>query len=312
MNKTFYFKDCYQPNHKNLRRWTLIILALAICLIAAGCTDDGRQGTGAAAISPEDSPEYSQQPYIEINGNEPYFDQADLTTTAFETYSDLDDLGRCGEAYACVGKEVMPTEKRGSIGMIKPAGWHTAKYQNVDGKYLYNRCHLIGYQLTAENANEKNLITGTRYLNVEGMLPFENEVAEYVKETNNHVLYRVTPVYDGDNLLADGVLMEALSVEDQGEGVKFNVFAYNVQPDIAIDYQTGESHMKDQTGTKAETTAASQESTQEYIVNRNSDIFHKPTCASVKKMADKNKEPFKGRRSVLIDQGLKPCGNCHP
>ena len=186
-------------------------------------------------------PAYSGQPYAIVNDNKPYFTDADLTAVSFETYSDLDSLGRCGLAYASVGKDLMPTEERGSIGQVKPSGWHTIKYDNVDGKYLYNRCHLIGYQLTAENANEKNLITGTRYLNVQGMLPFENMVADYVKETGNHVLYRVTPVFEGSNLVASGVQIEAWSVEDDGEGICFNVYCYNVQPGVEIDYASGES-----------------------------------------------------------------------
>ena len=179
-----------------------------------------------------------------INDNEPYFDQGDFTTKSFEEYSPLDDLGRCGVAFANIGEDIMPTKERGSIGMIKPSGWQTKKYDFVDGKYLYNRCHLIGYQLSGENANEKNLITGTRYMNTEGMLPFENEVADYVKDTGNHVLYRVTPVFEGDNLVADGVLMEAMSVEDRGLDIEFNVFVYNVQPHVKIDYQTGKSSLE--------------------------------------------------------------------
>ena len=165
-----------------------------------------------------------------------------MTSESFEYYSDLDELGRCGTAYSSVGTDLMPTEKRGSISKVKPSGWQVSKYDFVDGKYLYNRCHLIGYQLTAENANEKNLITGTRYLNVDGMLPFENLVADYVKETENHVLYRVTPVFEGNNLVASGVLMEAESVEDAGDGVEYCVYVYNVQPGVEIDYATGENH----------------------------------------------------------------------
>ena len=176
-----------------------------------------------------------------VNGNIPYFTASDLTSESFEYYSDLDNLGRCGTAYASVGTDLMPTEKRGSISKVKPSGWQISKYDFVDGKYLYNRCHLIGYQLTAENANEKNLITGTRYLNVDGMLPFENLVADYVKETDNHVLYRVTPVFEGDNLVASGVLMEAESVEDEGDGVEYCVYVYNVQPGVMINYATGEN-----------------------------------------------------------------------
>ncbi len=192
-------------------------------------------------------PAYSGEAYVELNDNVPSFSKKDMTTKAFEKYSELDDLGRCGAAYANVCKETMPTEERGNIGMIKPSGWQTVKYDNVDGRYLYNRCHLIGYQLTAENANEKNLITGTRYLNIEGMLPFENMVADYIDETDNHVLYRVTPIFKGDNLLASGVQMEAYSVEDKGKGVSFNVYCYNVQPGITIDYTNGDSKLSDGT-----------------------------------------------------------------
>ena len=181
--------------------------------------------------------------YIELNGNIPVFEEID-TSKSFEEYSELDSLGRAGSAFANIGVDLMPTEKRGSIGMIKPTGWHTIKYDIVDGKYLYNRCHLIGYQLTGENANEKNLITCTRQMNTKGMLDFENKVAEYIKSTNNHVLYRVTPVYKGDNLLATGVIMEAKSVEDNGESILFNVFVYNIQNGIEIDYKTGESSLK--------------------------------------------------------------------
>ena len=193
-------------------------------------------------IDTETLPEYSGSPYVELNYNEPELDIGHAAEGTFEEYSKLDDLGRCGQAYALIGMETMPTEERGSIGQVKPAGWHTVRYDDlVDGKYLYNRCHLIGFQLAGENANEKNLITGTRYMNVDGMLPFENEVADYVQSTGNHVLYRVSPIYEGDELVARGVQMEAVSVEDRGEGISFNVFVYNVQPGIEIDYETGES-----------------------------------------------------------------------
>ena len=193
-------------------------------------------------------PNYTNAAYIVINNNIPFFNDSDLTTNSYESYSNLDELGRCGVAKASIGKDLMPTEERESIGSIKPTGWHTVKYNGIDGNYLYNRCHLIGYQLTAENANEKNLITGTRYLNVQGMLPFENMVADYIEETENHVLYRVTPIFEGDNLLASGVLMEAKSVEDNGKGIQFNVYCYNVQPGITINYATGESSGPEYTG----------------------------------------------------------------
>lgn len=201
-----------------------------------------------------DVPAYSGEAYTAVNNNEPYFTSDELTTDAFEAYSDLDSLGRCGVAYANVCLETMPTEKRGSISEVKPTGWHSVKYDNVDGKSLYNRCHLIGYQLTAENANKQNLITGTRYLNVDGMLPFENMVADYVKETNNHVLYRVTPIFTGDNLVADGVLMEGYSVEDEGDGICFCVYAYNVQPGITIDYATGDSWLSSESSNSGSST----------------------------------------------------------
>lgn len=186
-------------------------------------------------------PDYSGNPYVVINNNTPFFDYNEITNKSYENYASLDTLGRCGVASACIGKDIMPTEARGDIGNVKPTGWHSVKYQGIDGNYLYNRCHLIGFQLAGENANEKNLITGTRYLNVDGMLPFENMVADYVKETNNHVLYRVTPVFEENNLLAFGVLMEAYSVEDNGDGIQYCVYCYNVQPGIEINYVTGES-----------------------------------------------------------------------
>lgn len=193
------------------------------------------------AVSLEDVPVYEGMPYVEIDKNQPSFTAEELTEVSFEEYSPLDYLGRCGEAYANIGQDLMPTEKRGDISAVKPSGWVQAQYDFVDGKSLYNRCHLIGFQLSGENANECNLITGTRYMNVEGMLPFENMVADYVKETDNHVLYRVTPVFVESELVARGVQMEALSVEDSGDGVCFNVFVYNVQPGMEIDYATGES-----------------------------------------------------------------------
>ena len=226
-------------------------LMLAVSLVLSGC---GQKGSNAAApagssINAANAtgiasvPAYSGKPFIAINDNKPNFTEADLTTKSFEKYSPLDKLKRCGVAYANVSKETMPKEKRGSIGQVKPSGWQTAKYDFVDGKYLYNRCHLIGYQLTAENANERNLITGTRYMNVDGMLPFENMVADYIKETGNHVLYRVTPVFNGNNLVASGVQMEAMSVEDKGAGISFNVYCYNVQPGVEINYADGKSKL---------------------------------------------------------------------
>lgn len=256
----------------------------------------------------------TEEPYIKVNGNVPLFsDEEKKTAAAFENYSDLDALGRCGVAFVCVGKETMPTEERGPIGSIKPSGWHSVKYDFVDGKYLYNRCHLIGYQLTAENANEKNLITGTRYLNTKGMLPFENMVADYVKETGNHVLYRVTPVFESKNLVASGVYMEAYSVEDNGDGICFYVYVFNRQPGVKIDYLTGDS-VADGTVESAsgETTCAENEETKTYVLNISNGKFHLPDCDSVKKMKTENKQTMKCKRSELINAGYSPCGSCKP
>ena len=214
-------------------------------------------------------PAYSGNPYVEVNQNVPYFTENELSTTSYEYYSELDSFGRCGVCIASVGKDIMPTEERGEIGAIKPTGWHTVKYIGViDGNYLYNRCHLIGYQLTGENANTRNLITGTRYMNVVGMAPFENMVADYVNETGNHVMYRVTPIFDGKNLLASGVLMEGKSVEDHGAGILFNVFCYNVQPGIVINYANGESSLDESAGVSTQGTENSEitEATQSSVV----------------------------------------------
>ena len=231
----------------------------------------------------ENIPDYTDKIYVEINGNKAEFSDEDKKRTdAFELYTDLDELGRCGVAYANICKELMPTEKRGSIGMIKPSGWQLAKYDSVDGKYLYNRSHLIGFQLAGENANEKNLITGTRYFNVVGMLPFENEVAEYVKETNNHVLYRVTPVFKDTELVARGVKIEAYSVEDSGKGVEFNVFVYNVQPDITINYQDGTSSGSGQI-VDGVVKDNEEHDSEAVIGNKNTKVYHDNDCGSLPK-----------------------------
>lgn len=259
------------------------------------------------AVSLSDIPAYSDVAYIPINNNIPYFTDKEKTTEVFETYSDLDNLGRCGVAYANICIELMPTEKRESISSVKPSGWHSVEYDFVNGKSLYNRCHLIGFQLAGENANELNLITGTRYLNIEGMLPFENLVADYVKETENHVLYRVTPIFTGNNLVADGVLMEGWSVEDEGEEVCFNVFAYNVQPGVIIDYATGESKAE-----SADSSSSSSSKNTTYILNTSSMKFHTPDCGSVEKISEENRKSFSGNRDDMIEQGYTPCGNCKP
>lgn len=223
------------------------LLLFAVALVLAALTawlspqleSDSDWAPSGSLVTLDSLPEFSDSPYVVINNNIPFFDESDYTTEAFEYYSELDEYGRCGTAYANICQEIMPTEKRGDISQVKPSGWQNEKYDFVDGSYVYNRCHLIGFQLAGENANPKNLITGTRYMNVQGMLPFENAIDEYVDETNNHVLYRVTPIYSEEELVARGVLLEAYSVEDDGVGVCFNVYCYNNQPGVAIDYATG-------------------------------------------------------------------------
>lgn len=256
-------------------------------------------------------PDYDGKAYVELNGNVPEFSESEKTySESFEEYGKLDSLGRCTYAVSCIGKDLMPTEKRGSIGSVKPSGWHISKYDFVDGKYFYNRCHLIGYQLTAENANERNLITGTRYLNVEGMLPFENDVADYIEITNNHVYYKVTPIFEGNNLVANGVQMQAYSVEDNGQGISFNVYCYNVQPGVAIDYATGDNQAV--ASSSATSTSSDVSDKKTYIVNTKTKKFHNPDCDGVKKMSSSNKKKYKGTRDSLISNGYSPCQKCNP
>lgn len=305
---------------KEFRRVTwflLILLAVVNGAFISGCsskqkninseqvTEDKTKTTDITSLR------YQGKAYTVINDNNPDFTESDMTTDSYETYGELDEFGRCTTAYANIGRDLMPTEKRGTIGEVKPSGWQTVKYDNVDGNYLYNRCHLIGYQLTGENANEKNLITGTRYLNVEGMLPFENMVTDYIKETDNHVLYRVTPVFEGDNLVANGVHMEAKSVEDNGDGVLFNVFCFNVQPGISIDYSDGNSHL-DASVSESAAEASDSANIQIYILNTNTKKFHKESCNSAKNMKSSNRQEYKGKRQALIDMGYEPCSVCKP
>lgn len=301
--------------------------------------------TSNECISGTAIPVFSGKIYIELNDNKPEFSDSEKNTTAFENYGDLDSLGRCTTAYANICKELMPTEERGSIGKVKPTGWHTIKYNGlIDGNYLYNRCHLIAFCLAGENANTKNLITGTRYFNTVGMLPFETEVCDYVESTNNHVLYKVTPVFDGDDLVAKGVHMQALSVDDNGSGISFNVFVYNVQPGIEIDYATGKSWINESitvdgkyvsssdyisdgndankqkpTATPLPTAAATQASdtasntsSVTYILNTNTKKFHREGCSSVKKMSEKNKASSNESRDAIIAKGYEPCQKCNP
>ena len=301
-------------NMRKRNHYPVAAFLLLLALLFGGCSYN-QPGLDTQAIQENtqksyeltDIPAYAGNSFVILDDNRPAFSKKDRERTdAFETYSDLDELGRCGVAYANICKELMPTEERGAIGMVKPTGWHTVKYDNVEGKYLYNRCHLIGYQLAGENANEKNLITGTRYLNVTGMLKFEDQVADYVNETNHHVLYRVTPVFEGDNLVASGVEMEAYSVEDKGEGVSFHVFLYNVQPGITIDYATGESWLDDSKTTE------DNEKTLNYVLNTNTHKFHKENCESVRDIAGSNKEVYTGNREDLINMGYEPCKRCKP
>ena len=313
---------------KQRMKYRRAVMAAAVCsaffLTACGITAENA-GTDHTSVQTEeykdveDVPEYSGEPYVEINGSQPEFEEYEVTTVPFEEYSELDELGRCGEAEACVGEEIMPTEERESISGVTPTGWENEQYEIVDGGYVYNRCHLIGFQLTGENANEENLITGTRYMNTEGMLPFENQVAEYVHETENHVMYRVTPVFEGDNLVASGVQMEAMSVEDDGEGVCFNVYVYNVQPEITIDYSTGANWVsteEEKNGASDSGEADGQEEAssgeQTYILNNNTMKFHDPDCSSADDIKAKNKSEFTGTRGELIEEGYEPCGKCRP
>lgn len=320
---------------------TGLLLILSVCLTSCGNqgqTDSGKDsntqsGTKVAAedhsaeekgsdsesyVTVDDVPAYSGEPYVEVNDNQPEFTEEELTTVSYEDYSELDELGRCQSAEACIGQDLMPTETRESISSVKPTGWKNKSYDTVDGGYVYNRCHLIGFQLTGENANEENLITGTRYMNVEGMLPFEDEVAAYIKETDNHVMYRVTPFFEGDDLIASGVQMQAESVEDDGAGISFNVYVYNVQPYVVIDYRTGENWEGDEIaepeGKWADGTEAEPSDTKEqmYILNKNTKKFHKPECSGAKKIKAKNKGEYTGSRQTLIDEGYEPCGNCNP
>ncbi len=298
----------------------LLLVLLSLSLLLTGCEfsdsisgfiDDifGDKQNNESPISLDDIPEFDgKTPYVVINNNVPFFDGED-TSRAYEIYSPLDSLGRCGVAIACIGAELMPTEDRESISSVKPSGWQSVSY---NGTYLYNRCHLIGFQLTGENANELNLITGTRFMNVDGMLPFENMVADYVKETEGYVLYRVTPIFDGDNLVARGVLMEAKSVGD--DEISFCVYVYNNQPGITIDYATGESRLSDDTsGDNSEGDGNTSETEEEtYVLNTSSKKFHKPSCSGAQNINPENREEVERSRDELINEGYSPCGICNP
>ena len=327
----------------------LLILILSICVIVAmtGCgssstdssSDSGstsKTTTSQSATSSSSNassigsvPKYSGDASITINGNVPKFTKKQLAATkSYEKYGKLDSLGRATTCIACIDKDIMPTTKRGSIGMIKPTGWHLVKYDFVDGKYLYNRCHLIAYCLTGIDGSSpylaQNLVTGTRYMNIDGQLPYEEKTADYIKETGNHVLYRVTPIFKGDNLLCSGVHMEAQSIEDNGEGIKFNVYCYNVQPKVTIDYATGDNHLSSDStaasssssssGTSASSSSTSTSSTGKntYVINTNTKKFHKPSCESAKQTLAKNKKTVHETRAQLIKEGYSPCKICNP
>ena len=315
----------------NFKRYTLCLLALMLALVLAfsGCdmagetepkneptspvitgTQDQRAAEKALGVAP-----FSGTPYAELNGNKPEFKSDEIVERSYEFYSELDSLGRCGYTIACVGKDIMPTEDRESISSVKPSGWVNKKYDTslVDGGYIYNRCHLIGFQLTGENANKNNLITGTRYLNIEGMLPFENMVADYVKETGNHVMYRVTPIFVGNNLLASGVKLEGWSVEDNGDGICFNVFAYNVQPGITINYATGDNALNGEGLPENDTnTDTSSKNDVDYVLNTGTKKIHYPSCSSAVSMKEENRREYRGNIGELLSQGYSVCGICKP
>ena len=278
----------------------LIVIALILYFVIPG-----PEKAHVPAISLDQIPAYAGEPYVILENNTPQFSEKDITSESYEHYGELDALNRCTYTVACIGQDLMPTEDRGNIGQVKPTGWVTAKYDFVDGKYLYNRCHLIGFQLTGENANERNLITGTRYMNVDGMLPFENMVADYIKETGNHVAYRVIPVFDGDNLVADGVTMEAWSVEDQGEGICFYVYVYNVQPGVVINYADGTSYAEALPDTENAEVFT-------YVVNTSSGKFHLDTCAQAAKIKPENQETFTTTYDQLLVWNFAPAGCCNP
>ena len=306
----------------SMRLLALALSALLMLGALVGCSDllaellppEQPQGPQSAS-TPEDIPPFTDQPYVVLGDGVPTFTAEEkAVTTSFEEYAPLDSLGRCGVTYACIGRDLMPTEERGSIGSVKPSGWQTVKYDIVDGKYLYNRCHLIGFQLTGENANRENLITGTRYLNIEGMLPFENMVADYIKETGNHVLYRVTPVFEGNNLVASGVIMEGWSIEDNGDGICFYVYSYNNQPGIVINYANGDSALSEDGLPEApeNTPAVDGDDGVTYVLNTNTKKFHEPDCGSVESMSPSSRKDYTGDRASLIEQGYEPCGSCKP
>ena len=307
---------------RNLFKKPLIALLIVLALLLSGyfAKDYLAPDVSGPSISMQDIPEFAGEPYVVINDGVPYFTEDEITTASYERYSKLDELGRCGVAIACIGVDLMPTEDREPHLHVEPSGWNQAQYDCVPGKYLYNRCHLIGFRLTAENDNEKNLITGTRYLNIDGMYDFEEMVDHYITETENHVMYRVTPIYKNDiDLVPWGVLMEGYSVEDNGDGVQFNVFCYNVQPGVVIDYYDGSSWLdgenpppKDDDNTDESGSGSVGNGEITYILNTSSKKFHKPTCSNGINTSEKNKQETTKTREEVVADGYQPCGNCDP
>ncbi len=304
----------------------VIVMSLTSCQLLEGILGDDTTTTSNTPTGPsnitingENVPAFTNKAYVYLNGGVPTFTDDEITTTSYEFYSDLDSLGRCGVTHACIGVDLMPTEDREEIGSVTPSGWkyngksNNHKYDTdlVEGGYIYNRCHLIGFQLAGENANNKNLVTGTRYLNIEGMLPFENMIADYVKETKNHVMFRVTPIYDGNNLVPSGIHMEGYSVEDEGEGISFNVYAYNVQPGIEINYATGENWLSGD-APKPEDVTTQNPDTITYVLNKNSKKFHKSGSSCGNDIKPENREERTCNRLTLINEGYSPCGTCKP
>ncbi len=299
-------------SYKGKKMPVFVVVILIIAALLSWYLTKNETPSVAYSESVQNVPAFSGEPYVIINDNKPEFKQIKMTTDSYEYYSPLDSLGRCGYTIACIGYDLMPTEERESISSVKPTGWVQREYDGVDGKSLYNRCHLIGFQLTGENANERNLITGTRYCNVDGMLPFENLVADYIKETRNHVLYRVTPIFDGSNLVARGIQMEALSVEDEGDGICFNIYVYNCQPGITIDYATGENWESDSGQKETEAVSSQLGATTSYVLNTNSMKFHTEDCSQGQGIKDSNRKTYIGDRESLIEQGYTPSGCCNP
>ena len=311
MKKSFNF---------NVRKGAALFLFLALLLGLVSCINIQVEDAGtntAPAFSESSIPEFSGSPYTFINGNKPVFSKDELKTVGYEKYSPLDSLDRCGAALASCGIEIMPAkdEERGSINSVTPSGWIQATYDTsiVSGGYLYNRCHLIGWQLSAENANEKNIITGTKYLNINGMLPFENMIADYIKETKNHVAYRVTPIFEGNNLVCSGVQLEAYSIEDNGAGICFNVYCYNVQPGVIIDYATGSSRLEGVDPASSQSgsvTLAPSGDDIDYVLNTNTKKIHLPSCRYAKDMTGDNRKDYCGKIEDLIAQGYERCKTC--